>query len=384
MIFAGDWAPEDEDIELDVRAGRYVLNIEGPFFLGNHKLTEIKKAGPALLNKSLPPRLLNPVCVLANNHIMDYGEEALKNTISFLENENIPHCGAGTNISSARKPIILEDSDIKFGLISCCEHQFGVADVNSMGVAEYGPWLYKEITTLKSKCDYVIVSIHSGLEHSPVPSPYHRELYKSFIDAGADFIHGHHAHRVQSIEYYNGKLICYGMGNFVVSRKNWEDKPESLWSLAIDIKKNNGKITEEIFFLEIKYKDNLVLVQETNSHTSKLRLSRLHELNEILQNETLYASFWQEVAVHYYESYGSKFMKFKTEQPKPLIVKRTIKTFLGKPENPPSAFQLLLWKVMLSCVSHREMLITALQIKAGETEDIRTIHSKSLLNKFLL
>ena len=57
------------------------------------------------------------------------------------------------------------------------------------------------------KSRYVIVSVHAAIEDSPWPSPYIRELYHSFIDAGATVVHGHHLHVPQGYETYDEGVI---------------------------------------------------------------------------------------------------------------------------------------------------------------------------------
>ena len=125
---------------------------------------------------------------------MDYGEPGLETTINILHQKGVRYCGAGTNLTSARKPLIIQNRGTTLGIISCCEAQFGVARSEQSGVAEFGPWIYQDIRNLAGQVDAVIVSVHAGIEDSPWPSPFIRDLYHSYIDAGATIIHGHHAH----------------------------------------------------------------------------------------------------------------------------------------------------------------------------------------------
>jgi poly-gamma-glutamate synthesis protein (capsule biosynthesis protein) len=60
-----------------------------------------------------------------------------------------------------------------------------------------------------------IVMVHGGAEWATRPSGSQRELYRSFVDAGADLVLGHHSHVVQGVESYEGALIAYSLGNFV-------------------------------------------------------------------------------------------------------------------------------------------------------------------------
>ena len=83
-------------------------------------------------------------------------------------------------------------------------------------VSGYDPTiLLEEIKKAGESCDYVVVYVHWGVERDEKPQEYQRVLGKKIIDAGADLVIGSHPHVLQGIEYYNGKPICYSLGNFI-------------------------------------------------------------------------------------------------------------------------------------------------------------------------
>ena len=78
-----------------------------------------------------------------------------------------------------------------------------------------------DIRKAKETCDYVAVFIHWGVEKKQTPENYQKEMGRKFIDAGADIVVGSHPHVLQEIEYYNGGVIYYSLGNFAFGGNNY-------------------------------------------------------------------------------------------------------------------------------------------------------------------
>jgi uridine kinase len=224
MYLTGDFIPEERSFKLPDFSNEYVLsNLEGP--ICSATIDKGIKVGVHL--RSSPFELKGKwAFALANNHIMDYGYDGLKQTREFLESIGIRYCGAGSTQEESRKPIILEESGCKIAVFSCCEKQFGITGESTPGCAEMGTWLYTSVRDIKQakKVDYVIVSCHAASEFSPWVSPTLRSFYHSLIDIGVDVIHGHHSHVPQGYEVYKDRPIFYGLGNFVVD----VESPEAL------------------------------------------------------------------------------------------------------------------------------------------------------------
>ncbi|MCL2632635.1 MAG: CapA family protein, partial [Coriobacteriia bacterium] len=178
-------------------------------------------------------------------------------TIQTLDALGISHAGIGMNIDEARSPAIVEKDGMKFGFLSYTSvfySQFvpalakrpGAATVKgAMAIvpswrAEEMPgamptvktWLDEkekalmlaDITSLRPLVDVVVLSCHWGVSGEERVQEYQIELAHAAIDAGADVIMGHHPHRPQAIEIYNGKPIFYSMGNFAFDWwfvRNW-------------------------------------------------------------------------------------------------------------------------------------------------------------------
>jgi len=158
-------------------------------------------------------------CSLANNHITDYGASGLSNTLDLLKQYNVSHFGAGLCNSDAKKPLILSDNDIRIGLLSVCSDRKCVGDhlknVCDGSLSILDKTVTQQIKSLKQIVDHVVLICHWGREFVHYPLPEDRVLAKSFIEAGASLIIGHHPHVLQGHEYYLGGLIIYSLGNFI-------------------------------------------------------------------------------------------------------------------------------------------------------------------------
>jgi poly-gamma-glutamate synthesis protein (capsule biosynthesis protein) len=156
-----------------------------------------------------------------NNHARDFGQLALRDTITNLNRAGLAHAGAGVNRSSAFRPAIIERNGARIAYLSYS--QIGPADFvatnRSPGTA-YSTSINgvkSQIAAAKRQADYVIVSFHWGTERSYRPTVRQVRFGRAAIDAGADAVLSHHPHVIQGVEYYRGGLIAYSLGNFVFS-----------------------------------------------------------------------------------------------------------------------------------------------------------------------
>jgi poly-gamma-glutamate synthesis protein (capsule biosynthesis protein) len=159
---------------------------------------------------------------LANNHTMDYGTIALIHTISNLDVYGIMHTGAGMNIDEATTPVILETNGIKIGVLAYGDiYPISLyARENRPGVAGiYIDRMISNIQTLRESVDFVVVSLHWGIEYDDFIQPVQQRIAYRLIDNGANLIIGHHPHVLQGIERYNDGMIFYSMGNFIFDQR---------------------------------------------------------------------------------------------------------------------------------------------------------------------
>jgi poly-gamma-glutamate synthesis protein (capsule biosynthesis protein) len=183
---------------------------------------------------------------VANNHIFDYGREAMEDSFKRLKEAKIDYLGGGFNEKEACSPIIKEigKTKIAFLAFSNLGTPLWAASEKKSGIC----WLEKEkmeriINEIKKKADIVVVSFHYGEEYFSKPTQFQISISHSAIDSGADLVVGHHSHSVQPVEKYKSGWIAYSLGNFVFDQKF---SKETMTGLMLKISIENSKIKEVI------------------------------------------------------------------------------------------------------------------------------------------
>ncbi len=166
------------------------------------------------------------IVTLANNHVYDYGPDALLDTIATLDQAGIPHIGAGADLKKASEPYYFICNGRKIALVAATQIERSTnytkeATKDSPGVLKtLNPDKFtKVIRNAKKNSDHVIAVVHWGTEGSSDYGQDQRDLAKAFVDAGADAIIGGHTHCLQGFEIMNGVPILYSTGNFWFSRR---------------------------------------------------------------------------------------------------------------------------------------------------------------------
>jgi poly-gamma-glutamate synthesis protein (capsule biosynthesis protein) len=161
------------------------------------------------------------VVTMGNNHSVDYGRTALKDTLKRLENAGVQVVGAGRDLDDARAPAIVTTSsgatvgflgysDVWWPGFEATSSKAGVAQAFS----DIGR-MKRDIRALSRKVDYVVVGYHWGYEYQHYPVGQQTKEAHAAIDAGADLIIGHHPHVLQGFETYKRRLIAYSLGDLV-------------------------------------------------------------------------------------------------------------------------------------------------------------------------
>ena len=148
------------------------------------------------------------------------GAEGIDDTLALLDtkrkaNPNLWWAGAGKTSQEALKPAVFT---VPGKQLEVCFHAFGYAGSSLVAI----PGTEESFAAVKrsaSKCDVVIVSVHHGIEYRHVPPKPKAELYRRYIDAGADVLLGHHPHVIQGIETYKKGIIFHSLGNFSFASK---------------------------------------------------------------------------------------------------------------------------------------------------------------------
>ena len=300
IIIAGDLCPKErvaqlfeeeqyESVLSEIRnaiqeADYAIVNLEAPIVSG--KGTPIKKAGPNLKcgNKVIGAiKYAGFRCVtLANNHLCDYGEEGVVNTFNELGNNCISYVGAGENASDASRILYKTINGELFAFINCCEHEFSIATEATAGCNPLDVInQYHSIREAKKKANHVIVIVHGGIEMYQLPTPRMQKTYRFFIEVGADAVVNHHQHCFSGYEYYRGKPIVYGLGNFCF---DWKGKNNSIWNdgYLLELLFEDAKI--KISLIPYKQCDEIPSVSVTTIDKEGFDL-KIKKLNSIISDE---------------------------------------------------------------------------------------------------
>ncbi len=166
------------------------------------------------------------LALLANNHVFDYGKEAVLDTFETLETADIAYFGAGRNLEEAMKPYYVELDGITIAFVAASRAEKNKmtpqATESEPGILRcYDTELFLNvIKEADANADIVLACVHWGTEYSTVLEEVQLTTGKLYLDAGADAVIGSHSHCLQGMEIYDGKPIIYSLGNFWFNRKS--------------------------------------------------------------------------------------------------------------------------------------------------------------------
>lgn len=185
------------------------------------------------------------VLSVANNHIFDYGREAMEDSFKKLEMAGVDYVGGGFNEREAHTAAIKEIRGTKFAYLAYTNlgSKNWTAEENQSGIAWLDEKIVEDIKTAKEKADMVIVSMHFGEEYQEQPNSTQKYFAQLAIDSGADLVIGHHPHVIQPIEQYKYGYIAYSLGNFIFDQSFSE---ETMQGLLLEVLVENAKIKKVI------------------------------------------------------------------------------------------------------------------------------------------
>ena len=236
MLICGDISlPNKKSIDYssiprDLCKKRWFGNLEGSIIdkNGDELKNELKNSG--VFNSyeaifELKKHIDFSLFSLANNHILD--KSSIHSTRSNLEKLGVAYVGAGYNsVDAARHVDVLDENEETYTILAFGWDCIGCkyAKKNQQGV---NPIIKKhvieEVRKIKQHSRKIICFFHWNYELELYPQPYERSLAKLLIDEGVYAVIGCHSHRVQGIEFYKGKPIVYGLGNFLFQQRVYFD-----------------------------------------------------------------------------------------------------------------------------------------------------------------
>ncbi len=325
-------------------------------------INKIDKNGPNLQAssktikgiKSLDPSLI----LLSNNHILDYRIEGLENTITLLEQHNIPYTGIIENSKQENKTYYIKKDGVKVGIYNLCENEFSLATSSSKGANSfYGVKNYLEIKRAKEECDYLIVIFHAGKEFYRYPSPDLQQNCRNFIDFGADVVITQHSHCIGTEEEYNNGKILYGQGNFIFDNGIEDEYWNTALLVEIDI--TNDQLMMNYIPIE---KDN-GLIKISNNQTI---MQQFYKRKEQIKLDTFVNEQYKKFAKGFLNSYLGVINRIT-------LIKR-IKNKLSKRKYYLSKYKkedLLAILNIIECEAHRELFIRGLKERIKDVSKIK-------------
>lgn len=292
------------------------------------------------------------VLTLANNHIKDYGEKGVLDTIEGANNRGFNSLGAGKNVFEAMQPLVLTKYGIKIGLINVSDAEFAYATKKSAGASPFFiPEVSEKIMELRSQVDTLIVIVHAGIEHYHYPYPKLVTKYRFLLKIGADVVIGHHPHVVQGIEKLHGKYIFYSIGNFFFpSRiKSLDVREGILLKFIISLK--DKSVSSEVIPIISDY-DNGFLDIMSGAELKRF-LINLTDYNNILKDNEEIDRRWD----NYIDKQKVRYLAMLTAPNKFIY---NLLSYWGKFIK-YSEWRFLLWENLFRCESHRESVVAVLE-----------------------
>ena len=197
------------------------------------------------------------VLSLANNHAMQHGVEAFRETVAALA-ENKVFCVGVKDQDGRSNTFFWQKNNLKLGLISYSlqpEHYHQSHPCYALGREED---IISHVKELRAECDIIVVSIHWGEEYLNIPSCEQIKFGRGLADSGANLIIGHHPHVLQGIEKYGESYIAYSLGNFVFDK--WQKRcRESVILECIIDKKGIKKLRSWPVLINRAYQPEMVV-----------------------------------------------------------------------------------------------------------------------------
>lgn len=254
-----DWAWEDIGEEL-AAADLALVNLECQIAAGGSPWTETHRvfhfrAGPHAVGIL---RAGGIDCVnLANNHALDFGRDALVETLERLEAADIAHVGAGRDDREAAAPVIIERQGVRIGILGACddpvEYEAGPGrpgthriDIDASGRDR----LVALLRELESEVDVRILTLHWGPNMRLVPPTEFLAFARHLADEGLDVFHGHSAHVFQGVEWRDDRLILYDSGDFLDDYAV-DPRLRNDWGLLFRVRVAAGAERREVERLEV-------------------------------------------------------------------------------------------------------------------------------------
>jgi len=287
---------------------------------------------------------------MANNHIMDYGEEGVLETINLCKDNDLNTIGIGRSSSEAARPFSVRINNKGIAILNFADDEFITSPNKSFQCNTINPvrMLY-DISEARENNDYVVVILHSGNEFFELPSPRTKQLFRYIIDLGADVVFSHHTHAFSGYEIYNSKLIFYGLGNFIY---DWPGKNKPCWYTGYNVRLTlHNKIDFEI--IPHQQVSGHPGIRQLSDEEKREFFSEIDRLNQIIADDQILEEEFMKYCRSVFPMYNSFIEPNFGRWVASLRKRKFFPNFLTRRKK-------LILLNLVRCESHRDVLIRML------------------------
>lgn len=374
LLIAGDFSPQarlatihekspvdvfGDFLQLVAAADLAILNLEAPLCSPTGR---INKTGPCLYGPVESAGFVKQsgfdlVC-LANNHIMDFGGDGLAETIGVLRQTGLEWVGAGEDYAKAAIPFVLDIHDQKVAILNFAENEWSTTFGASPGACPIDPVRnHALILHARELAEKVIVISHGGHERHPLPSPGMQELFRFYIDAGADAVVNHHTHCTSGYEIYKKRPIFYSLGNFFFDSEHQRVGP---WTQGMAVELLLYGDTVDFKLYHFNQCTDKSLFELADRMEDERRTQRLERLNRVIADPEALAAAFSEA----FSERQSMYRAYLEPRLPRLVGAAQRRGWL--PSLITKRHRTLLLN-LIRCESHREMLLELLKRDAGHS-----------------
>ncbi len=378
VLIAGDFCPNDRvstllqqknyeevlrDIEPMIKSADYsVVNLECPVVPDRSPLP-IKKCGPNLSCSEEALALLKSsgfnLVTLANNHIRDFGDAGIAQTLASCKKYGLDTVGADVNLPAAKRIHYTTIKNVKIAFVNVCEHEFSIATEKNGGASPLDPVdTCRQLREARNHAEYVILIIHGGTEHYNLPTPRMKKWYRFFAENGASAVVNHHQHCYSGYEVFNGVPIFYGIGNFCFDSAPKRNDP---WNYGYAVELNLGtQVSFEIHpFVQCEALPRVLRLheKERDAFTNKIT-----ELNSIIADDKRLTQEYDRLVDQQYESFSNLFEPFANRYTGSMFSKGILPAYM-------TGARFLRLMNVIHCESHYELLRKVLDKKYNGNPD---------------
>jgi len=266
-----------------------ITNLECPLTLAS---AASEKIGPSLRAHPVCAQAVRfggfGVATLANNHIMDYGVQGLRDTIQNLSGAGVKSVGAGVDLMAASAVLYVDCNGSSVAIVNMAESEFGMASEGCPGASPMDPvTAHYRMREARKEAESVLVFLHGGAEQHPYPTPRMLRFARYMADLGASAVFVHHSHCLAGYESWNGVPIFHGLGDFLFEWPELGSVPRE--SVFIRLTLSGGRArTAKI--LPFYHRAGETLIRAMDESTKQKLLARIEQLGEPLRNPHVLAA----------------------------------------------------------------------------------------------